>query len=188
MAGWARCAKCRYIRHVNDDGRSRRDTCPMCGAVYDKAEIESVRVQRRRRMRSHRHLIDRSCGHCDEVVSSFARFCPRCKRPIRHRGRTFALALVAGLCSTAMVWVLALNRTMPSPFPGVSDERFTYCVQISRTWSESVASSGPVAAATLRARGEWHAACSRKALRDVPDDAGTRLPVTPEGWIAAAPY
>ena len=188
MASWTRCAKCRYIRHVNDDGRSRRDTCPMCGAVYDKSEAESVRLERRRRLRSHRHLLDRKCPRCDEIVSSFAAWCPRCKGPIRHRGRTAAIAAAACLIVGVVVWTNTVNQRMISPFPGVSNARFKYCVELSATWSQSIKTNGHASPQTLSAQNDWHAKCSRKALREVASQNDVRLPNSAEGWLVATNY
>jgi len=184
MAAWKRCAKCNYIRHVNDDGRSRRDTCPMCGAVYEKAVVASAADERRRRSRSY--LIDKTCGRCDEKVSSFARVCPHCKGPVRNLRRTFGYAIASGAVSVAIIGVaISIHRTPVSPFPGISDGRFAHCVAVSEKLSSSLADLGPAAVTTLRAQNEWHASCSRKALRLVSAAANTYLPTTPEGWLVA---
>ena len=186
MAGWSRCAKCSYIRHVNDGGRSRRDTCPMCGAVYEKAEIASAGEERRRRLRGRNYLIDTTCGRCRKTVTRFTRWCPHCKGPVTSRRRTFTYAAASGMASAALVAVLLANQSAPvSPFPGLSNGHFLHCVEISKQWSDARSELGLAAEKTLSAQNEWHASCSRKALRSVAENSATRLPTTPEGWLVA---
>jgi hypothetical protein len=158
----------------------------MCGAVYDKAEVAAAREERSRQLGPRDYLTDKRCGCCHKNVSKFTRWCPHCKGPVRGRRLTFASALVSGALSAALVGVMLVNQRAPvSPFPGISDSRFAHCVDISARWSNAHTKLGAGAAETLSAQNEWHASCSRKALRLLREQPGIRLPTTPEGWLVA---
>ncbi len=186
MAAWRRCAKCNYMRHANDTNRSRPDTCPMGAAVYEKAEIASARPRRRRTDAVHNYFFRKKCGSCDEVFSAFDKQCPKCKTSNRGLHLPFVLATAAAIALTVTL-VSGMNTGAPikSPFPGISDGHFATCVQLSKDWSRVSEEFGTSATITLQAQNDWHASCSRKALRDVANRTSTRLPMTPDGWIVA---
>ena len=186
MAAWRRCAKCNYIRHANDTNRSRPDTCPMCGAIYEKAELASSRPRRRRTDAVHNYFFRKKCGSCSEIFSAFAKQCPRCKTS--NRGLPLRFVLASGAAIVLAVTVVSgmyASTPMTSPFPGISDGHFASCVQLSKDWSRVSEEFGTSSPITLQAQNDWHAACSRKALRDVANRTSTRLPTTPNGWVVA---
>ena len=186
MAAWKRCAKCNYIRHVNDTMRSRPDTCPMCGAIYAKAVSASAHPRRRRTDFVHNYLFGKNCGSCDAVFSAFAKQCPECKTSNRGLRLPLMAATAASIIlSVTVVTGILANDPVVSPFPGVSDGHFATCVKLSENWATLRDDLGNSARETLQAQNDWHASCSRKALRDVAYRTETRLPMTPNGWIVA---
>ena len=186
MAAWKRCGKCNYVRHVNDDSRSPSGTCPWCGAIYEKAEPGSNLQRRRRTDVVQAYLFNKGCSACGETFSFFAKQCPRCKTSNRGLRLSFALATATGIMlSVTLVSGMFTSDPVVSPFPGVSNQHFATCIQLSKNWSNLNEELGNSAAATLQAQNDWHASCSRKALREVASRTTTRLPSTPEDWIVA---
>ncbi len=185
MGDWQRCPNCRYIRHVNDNRRARQDTCPRCGACYDKAARQKEKERRRRSFRAHRNIRTRACPKCREPVSVLANDCPLCE----HRmGTPWPIIAATVLLSFgAMVtWAWMQQRTeVTSPFPGISNTHFERCVALSVDWTTAQARSGPAAPRTIEAQNDWHAQCSRKALREIARNSAQPLPATPQEWLHA---
>ena len=147
--------------------RSRPDTCPMCGAIYEKAESASNQQRRRRTDVVHGYLFHKKCSACAETFSYFARQCPKCKTSNRGFRLPFAIATAAGIMlSITLVARMFVSEPLVSPFPGVSNGHFAYCVALSKNFSSSQEELGSSAIPTLQAQNDWHASCSRKALRE----------------------
>lgn len=180
-----RCPKCLYLRHPNDDAKATPDTCPRCGKVYQKS-VRMVETERRERsFRTHRTIEFKYCARCHEPVSVYAAQCPHCETRQVSGRRQYLLALAAALL--AMVG-LARHHQSPvassSPWPEISDTLFTRCASLSDDYERARGTAGPGAELTLSLQNQWHAECSRKALRDLAESSRTALPVTPQDWLA----
>ncbi|MGR8919697.1 MAG: hypothetical protein ACU85V_08760 [Gammaproteobacteria bacterium] len=185
MGDWRRCPKCRYIRHVNDDGGTRGDTCPRCGAVYEKAAWEVEKQRRRRSFRAHREIRTRACKKCGEPVSVLANDCPLCDARLATPMPILVATVLLGF--SLMVGWAWLHRpaSVESPYPGMSDTHFERCVELSINWLNAQSSEGNAARETISAQNDWHKTCSRKALGDIARHAGPDLPASPREWVNA---
>ncbi len=179
-----RCPKCLYLRHPNDDAKAAPDNCPRCGKVYQKS-VRVVETERRERsFRAHRTIEFIYCASCHEPVSVYAAECPHCESRLVSGRRKYLLALVAVL--VAMVGFVRHQSpvALSSPLPEISDALFTRCAALSADYESARATAGPTAPLTLSTQNQWHAECSRKALRDIAESSQTRFPVTPQDWLA----
>lgn len=185
MGDWQRCPSCRYIRHVNDNRRARQDTCPRCGACYDKAALLKEKERRRRSFRAHRNIRTRPCPHCREPVSVLANECPLCEKRMGTPAPVIAATILLGFSAmTAFAWY-SQRVEVTSPYPGISDTHFQRCIALSVSWVEKRAREGDASRETIDAQNAWHAQCSRKALRDIARNSHGELPKTPQEWLRA---
>ena len=183
MGDWIRCANCRYIRHSNDNGRYRPDTCPKCGAVYRKAEFVKEKERRRRSFRAHRSVRTRPCTQCREPVPVYANNCPLCDQRLTTPPWVIAATIACGFAVIVAAAWLRQNMHAQSPYPGLSDTHYERCVELSVALITTREREGVAAAETLKAQNNWHAQCSRKALRDIDRASPIALPTTPREWV-----
>ncbi len=179
-----RCPKCLYLRHSNDDGKAPPDVCPRCGKIYEKAKKHVEHEQRERSFRAHKTLEFRYCGNCHEPVSIYASNCPHCDATMakpRHRELSM---IAAGLLLVIGGLHLKLPAKPKSPLPQVSFAIFERCATLSADLKDAQARDGAGAPATLRIQNQWHAECSRKALRELAEKSAQPLPITPDDWLA----
>ena len=183
MGDWRRCANCRYIRHTNDDGRFRPDTCPKCGAVYNKAEFVKEKERRRRSFRAHRSVRTRNCTKCGEPVTLLAKNCPLCDQRLTTSRWVIASTIVCGFAIIVAVGWLRYDIHIKAPYFGFPKTHYELCVELSVEMISGQKGKGAFAPETLRIRNNWHAQCSRDALRDVARTSSSALPTTPREWI-----
>ena len=183
MGDWRRCANCRYIRHTNDNGRFRPDTCPKCGAVYNKAEFVKEKERRRRSFRAHRSLRTRNCTKCREPVPVYANKCPLCEQSLMTSRWVVAVTVACGFAVIVAAAGLRQNILVQAPYFGVPKTTYEICVELSIEMLTAQEGKGAFAVETLRVRNNWHAQCSRNALRNIARKSSNALPETPREWV-----